>query len=90
MADKKGMSDLLGVLERMCRDYRAMEYLLDHYHPEGDQWIRHLRDSRTAVESQVAHLFDEVRGILQSDQPDAALFDSLIKTLSEVTLLKPL
>lgn len=90
MADKTGMSDLLQVLERLCLDYLAMEYLLDHYHPDGIGWIRHLDGSRGANKSRVAHLFDEVRDSPQSGQPDVPPYRSLINALNKVTLLKPL
>jgi hypothetical protein len=87
MADKTNMTDLLPVLERLCLEYRAMEFLLTHYHPDGSQWIRRLRDSQKVVESQVFPTFDALRGNLQSGEPDAVLLGRLITALNEVTLL---
>ncbi len=87
MADKKDMSQLLSVLVRLCQDYGAMKYVLQHYGPE--KWRSLVSDwkSQPGLVNPVSHLFDEMNERLQSDQPDAALFESLIESLNQMTLL---
>ena len=90
MVDKKDMNDLLSSLENLCTDYRAMEYILDHYHPEGPEWRQHLIGSQRVVRSRVETQFDEIRNMLRSSRPDAGLVDLLLKILDNMTLHEPL
>jgi hypothetical protein len=87
MVDKKDMDTLLPVLDRICTDYRAFVYLLDHYHPEGSEWRRHLADSRKAVANRIRPQFDALHDSLQSDPPNTDFLSLLIETLEGITHL---
>lgn len=90
MVDKKDMNDLLPCLERLCIDYRAMEYILDHYHPDGPHWRKHLSGSQRASRTRVEDQFREMRDKIRSARPDEQLLDLLLKALDNTTLLEPL
>ena len=87
MVGKTDMDSLLPVLDRICMDYRAFVYLLDHYHPEGSGWRKHLGDSRKAVANYTNAQFRAIRDSLQSGQPNADFLTPLIQALNEITHL---
>jgi len=92
MADKKDMFDLLQTLERLCMDYQAMRYFLDHP-PNDEHWRRLLNNYRNvpAFSSQIQHMFDAVRDKFQSEKRDPfapIVLSSLIESLNQITILE--
>jgi hypothetical protein len=77
MMNEKDVTYLLEALERIALDYKTMQHMLNHSHPEGPLWVRRLGDSLKEVEPLVDSIFDEVRGKIQSGQS----FDNVIPTL---------
>lgn len=77
MMDKKDMTYLLEAIERIALDFKTMQHMLNHYHPEGPLWIRQLGDSLKVVEPLVDSIFVEVRENIQSGQS----FDNVIPLL---------
>ena len=87
MVDRTDMDSLLPVLNRICTDYRAFVYLLDHHHPEGVGWRKHLGGSRKAVSNRVQGDFDALLDSLQSGQSNPDFLSLLIETLNGITHL---
>ena len=86
MVDKKGMTYLLEAIERIALDFKTMQHMLNHHHPEGPLWIRQLGDSLQVVEPQVDSIFVEVRKNIQSDQSFDNVISSLRGALDRVSL----
>jgi hypothetical protein len=86
MVDKKDMTYLLEAIERIALDFKTMQHMLNHCHPEGPLWIRHLRDSLKAVEPVVDSIFVEVRENIQSGQSFDNVIPSLRAALNRVSL----
>ena len=86
MTDKKDMTYLLEAIERIALDFKTMQHMLNHYHPEGPLWIRQLRDSLKVVEPLVDSIFVEVRENIQSGQSFDNVIPSLRAALNRVSL----
>ena len=86
MVDKKDMTYLLDAIERIALDFKTMQHMLNHYHPEGPLWIRQLGDSLKVVEPLVDSIFVEVRENIQSGQSFNNLIPSLRAALNRVSL----
>jgi hypothetical protein len=86
MADKKDITYLLEAIERIALDFKTMQHMLNHYHPEGPLWIRQLGDSLKAVEPLVDSIFVEVRENIQSGQSFDNVIPSLRAALNRVSL----
>jgi hypothetical protein len=86
MVDKKDMTYLLEAIERIALDFKTMQHMLNHYHPEGPLWIRQLGDSLKVVEPLVDSIFVEVRENIQSGQSFDYVMPSLRAALNRVSL----
>lgn len=86
MVDKNGMTYLLEAIERIALDFKTMQHMLNHHHPEGPLWIRQLGDSLQVVEPQVDSIFVEVRKNIQSGQSFDSIISSLRAALNQVAL----
>jgi hypothetical protein len=86
IVDKKDMTYVLEAIERIALDYKTMQHILNHNHPEGPLWVRHLGDSLKVVEPQVDSIFDEVRGKIESGQSFDSVILSLRVALNRVSL----
>jgi hypothetical protein len=86
MIDKKDMTHLLEAIERMALDYKTMQHMLNHSHPEGPLWVRQLGHSLKVVEPLVDSIFDEVRENIQSGQSFDNVIASLRAALNRVSL----
>jgi hypothetical protein len=86
MTDKKDVTYLLEAIERIALDFKTMQHMLNHYHPEGPLWIRQLGDSLKAVEPLVDSIFVEVRENIQSGQSFDNVIPSLRAALNRVSL----
>jgi hypothetical protein len=86
MVDKKDMAYLLEAIERIALDFKTMQHMLNHYHPEGPLWIRKLGDSLHLVEPLVDSIFVEVRKNIQSGQSSDNVILSLRAALNRVSL----
>ena len=86
MVDKKDMTYLLDAIERIALDFKTMQHMLNHYHPEGPLWIRQLGDSLKVVEPVVDSIFVEVRENIQSGQSFDKVIPSLRAALNRVSL----
>jgi hypothetical protein len=86
MVDKKDMTYLLEAIERIALDFKTMQHMLNHYHPEGPLWIRQLGDSLKVVEPLVDSIFVEVRENIQSGQSFDYVIPSLRAALNRVSL----
>ena len=86
MVDKKGMTYLLEAIERIALDFKTMQHMLNHHHPEGPLWIRQLGNSLHVVEPQVDSIFVEVRKNIQSGQSFDSIISSLRAALNQVAL----
>jgi hypothetical protein len=86
MVDKKDMAYLLEAIERIALDFKTMQHMLNHYHPEGPLWIRQLGDSLQLVEPLVDSIFVEVRKNIQSGQSFDNVILSLRAALNRVSL----
>ena len=86
MVDKKDMTYLLEAIERIALDFKTMQHMLNHCHPEGPLWIRQLGDSLKVVEPLVDSIFVEVRENIQSGQSFDSVIPSLRAALNRVSL----
>jgi hypothetical protein len=86
MVDKKQMTDLLDAIERIALDFKTMQHMLNHYHPEGPLWIRQLGDSLKEVEPLVDSIFDGIRENIRSGQSFDNIIPSLRTALNRVSL----
>jgi hypothetical protein len=86
MVDKKDMTYLLEAIERIALDFKTMQHMLNHYHPQGPLWIRQLGDSLKVVEPVVDSIFVEVRENIQSGQSFDKVIPSLRAALNRVSL----
>ena len=84
--DKKDMTYLLEAIERIALDFKTMQHMLNHYHPEGPLWIRQLGESLKVVEPVVDSIFVEVRESIQSGQSFDNVIPSLRAALNRVSL----
>jgi hypothetical protein len=80
------MTYLLEAIERIALDFKTMQHMLNHYHPEGPLWIRQLGDSLKVVEPLVDSIFVEVRENIQSGQSFHNVIPSLRAALNRVSL----
>jgi hypothetical protein len=89
MGDKTDRDDFLSSLERVLVEYQGMKYILNQFPlSSSDSWRRLLRDFLdTRLALPIYQEIDVVRGIPQSDTPDARLFASLKEVLNKVTTL---
>lgn len=86
MMDKEDMTYLLEAIERIALDFKTMQHMLNHYHPEGPFWIHQLGDSLKVVEPLVDSIFVEVRENIQSGQSFDNVIPSLRAALNRVSL----
>lgn len=86
MVDKQDITYLLEAIERIALDFKTMQHMLDHYHPEGPLWIRQLGHSLKEVEPAVDSIFVEVRENIQSGQSLDNVIPSLRAALNRVSL----
>jgi len=88
MACKQGISNLLLVLNRLCSEYDAMKYVLEHP-PIEEHWRA---STSNYLKAPKVHLgakqrLDEWRESLRSVQSDDAIFKYLVERLNQTTLL---
>ena len=83
MEDKKGIGDLLPILESLVLEHQALRSLLAEDNPNWHYDVAKYRALPDPL-SRARETFREVRESLQSQQPDEFVIEKLIEALSTV------
>ncbi len=85
MVDKTDMESLLVALEILSNDYQGYRAIAkDSNEGAWPAVLGLMNQYRKDNSSRVRHLFDEVRELVQTDQPESIVFHSLVEAIHKV------